>query len=1173
MAERRRRLALERRENDGFWEKTRTLKMFKVSQDTIQAQIPNILHEAEKYYMDSEHPLFMLIQTKPLSRDRSGNFYYSGRPSYWTYNFDFENFDSLVHAINHPFETYYYTTEEIAYSDLLYKIDKNVDQYDRKANKDPVHEVTAIGFFTTPEQRYLLMEDDAEYLEDIANNYNEIGVYNPETGIHDFHSRSQRKGLFMPFAFNYDKLDEDTPLAHRWKEIFKEKEDVLLKLQIPWGHEEELKEDENDGCIKGFHFAAPCLLAAVADQIDKQTYDILKEEKIIFGVGTKTTDFKNIMFEHGYYVDIYRIQPVADSDRFKINHDIYKPKKNSEDLKPVKIMYWEGHWMYYDQEMLRLLEQSKREGFLKRLNAYEYAMLYKNYSFDKMLKFDEKLFLSEHKNDYEFSEAYFDKMEFKEKHNPKYVYFADFEASTNEVFHRPYLVCINGIELKKEGDTITYAPIPHSNRYFWGKHCATTMLQHIVLMHGVDSYEKARRPNVRIYFYNLRYDFTFIQQHLTKVKRIIKGNKLYSVSGFFKHRTCDKMAMIDFWDALPIFKTSLKKTAQDYLTSEQKQSIKKEVYPYELYTYQFFKKYPDGYCPIEEFKAGFIKQEDLREINQEVWDSLVKGDKINYIEYAVFYCRQDVNCLKNIMINFAKLLEGHGLEGINGTLPFSISLWKYRTASSIGYDYFKKAIMLKKQGSEYVPMHDWCIPKSTLRYLIQQTIRGGRVMTRDNEKWYYKATDETNYLQDYDGVSLYPSAMSLLWLTEGAPKLIKGDFTEEAIKLCFAPPDGDDNVSKYLYKDGCVHVTYINTRKDRHFPLLCVKDPKTKLNNYKNFHEETVNTWVNVIDLFNLMDFQDAEIRWDAAIVWEGERYFEIREGIQKLFEFRAQNKKHPIQMVIKLILNSIFGKSILKPQDKEKILVPKKGFRLDHERGGYIEVNTWNEYFNANAYRIHRFEDLNGNFMDVELYKRDTSSSFNMFGSNVLAMARRIIGRVMALGEDIEEQHPELSPGLFYTDTDSMHIRQDLLFLLEEEYKNKYGAEIKGSKLTQFHIDFDPPQTFMKDEVVKGACESYFVMKKVYADRLIGDKGSIDYHMRLKGIPTDLVKYENYKQIYDGEAVTFNMLDGHTSFFYKNGEVGSRFSMTREIMTREAREKRKHPEEFDENKKSKLVF
>lgn len=45
--------------------------------------------------------------------------------------------------------------------------------------------------------------------------------------------------------------------------------------------------------------------------------------------------------------------------------------------------------------------------------------------------------------------------------------------------------------------------------------------------------------------------------------------------------------------------------------------------------------------------------------------------------------------------------------------------------------------------------------------------------------------------------------------------------------------------------------------KDRHFPLLCIKDPKTKINDYQNFHG-TVDTWVNAIDLFNLIEYQNA---------------------------------------------------------------------------------------------------------------------------------------------------------------------------------------------------------------------------------------------------------------------------------------------------------------------------
>ena len=56
-------------------------------------------------------------------------------------------------------------------------------------------------------------------------------------------------------------------------------------------------------------------------------------------------------------------------------------------------------------------------------------------------------------------------------------------------------------------------------------------------------------------------------------------------------------------------------------------------------------------------------------------------------------------------------------------------------------------------------------------------------MVRDNKKIRYDASLNGGILiQDYDGVSLYPSAMSKLWITEGNPELIRGKFTEEDFK-------------------------------------------------------------------------------------------------------------------------------------------------------------------------------------------------------------------------------------------------------------------------------------------------------------------------------------------------------------------------------------------------------
>ena len=52
-----------------------------------------------------------------------------------------------------------------------------------------------------------------------------------------------------------------------------------------------------------------------------------------------------------------------------------------------------------------------------------------------------------------------------------------------------------------------------------------------------------------------------------------------------------------------------------------------------------------------------------------------------------------------------------------------------------------------------------------------------------------------------------------------------------------------------------------------------------------------------------------------------------IKELIHKLFELRRKYKKegNPLQNTIKLLLNSIYGKSILKPTKTEIKCIPKK--------------------------------------------------------------------------------------------------------------------------------------------------------------------------------------------------------------------------------------------------------
>ena len=74
--------------------------------------------------------------------------------------------------------------------------------------------------------------------------------------------------------------------------------------------------------------------------------------------------------------------------------------------------------------------------------------------------------------------------------------------------------------------------------------------------------------------------------------------------------------------------------------------------------------------------------------------------------------------------------------------------------------------------------------------------------------------------------------------------------------------------------------------------------------------------YVDHIMLEDLLKFQDCDIKVLRGYYYDGNRDYRIRDIIRNLFELRLKYKKegNPLQEIIKLLLNSIYGKTILKP-------------------------------------------------------------------------------------------------------------------------------------------------------------------------------------------------------------------------------------------------------------------
>ena len=949
-------------------------------------------------------------------------------------------------------------------------------------------------------------------------------------------------GHFFRYKVNTGVL---SAVGSRFRDQFCSLGDLKNRFQIEVDYAKLASLNEDGHQCADPIFSIPCMVYALQRQ--KVKAEVIKElmENVHGNGNFKMAMVTKVLKKHGIKCSVRRIQDCGDG-KFKVNCN--ERGLLNKDASMIRLAFWQEHWMS-DEDVewcnkkgtvktvpfIRVLEECRRNNVLVPINAFELAQSYSCYSFDQMLSFDVMKYVEEGQQK-EIIERSFEAPSLKNrKECPPIIGFADFESATNEQYHFPFSVALSWLDENEENIT-----------YFEGQNCVNSFAKAIV----DKCYSRGRPKGVeaRIYFYNLKYDWTLFRGILKDMKTVESGNKLYSLTAKIGQGT--RSVQVEFWDLLPITMCRLKDAGKAYLTEEQQRSIKKEYIPYSFYTVDRVKRALE--VSFLEFVEYWRKENNLETVPPGVLESIKEtaikagaykksSDTIDFMRYNRYYNIQDVKILRNVAVNLSKLFAGGKIDGIDeNTNPIALDMWKYRTASSIGYDYFWKHCIMRETDKGWVPRFPLALPKMQLRYIIQKSIRGGRVMVRDNKKIRYDASQNSGVLiQDYDGVSLYPSAMSKLWITEGNPELIRGKFTEDDFKRDCSTPDG----SLSTYKDMIVHVTFINTKKFRHFPLLCVKDPKTKLNNYKNFDNETVDTWVNAIDLWNLIDFQNATFTYDAALVWTGDRHYEIRTMIQHLFDFRLANKSHPIQAVAKLMMNSIYGKSTMKARKTERYYIDKLGWRK-RQNGPWEPVDKWAEWFSTNAYRVYSLEEETNNVVKVDTFYRDCGSCFNIFGSNVLAMARRIIGRVMALAEDVEEMYPAMSPGLFYTDTDSMHIRSDLLTLVEKHYKLKYGEDLCGKQLCQFHVDFSP----VNGKETLGARKSIFLGKKMYADELINVDNEVGFHFRMKGIPNKALDWGKYEQIWQNEKVEFNLLEYGPSFFYEKGKVGSRRVMTRKI-------------------------
>ncbi len=684
--------------------------------------------------------------------------------------------------------------------------------------------------------------------------------------------------------------------------------------------------------------------------------------------------------------------------------------------------------------------------------------------------------------------------EFHKKKKNKY-YHEKRKSLQNRLWrtiHRPYMCCARWLDPQKKKDCKVYAI---------GDDCGKKILDMVCERGG------SKDGKYRMIAHNAGFDYRFMMKYLFADEQKTKGNGLMNAKGKYYFHKTKKCYNFEFKDSYKLITMPLRGFGKCFNLKQEK-----EIMPYNLYNN--YDNLIKGYVPVDKAKKElgdryktFVK--NVRDLGY----SKTNNDGVevfNVMEYAKYYCELDCEVL------------------MNGYNTFRLWCLKDKIISLDVNCVWTIASLANKVLMKHGCFEDVYQVGGRVRHFLQKCVVGGRCCTRDNKKW--KVQEK---IADLDAVSLYPSAFYRMdGFLKGKPKVIQ---------------DGDCNDNFINKQDGYfikIRITKVN--KKYHIPCMSFVDSKNHIRNWTNNMEGKI-CYIDKTTLQDWKSFHKIEYDILCGYYYNNGRNPTIKHVIKEIFDLRLKKKaeKNPIQVVYKLIMNSAYGKTILKPIDTDEKII-----QGETEMKKYLDrhYNSIIEFYKVYDNRIHKNSKIKPKY--IFKIQKDIMEHFNNapVGIECLSMSKRIMFEPMCLAEDMDIN-------IYITDTDSMHIEYDKVPELVDAFKKKYGRDLEGKKLGQLHIDFDLDGC--SGEI--SSKKSIYLGKKCYIDIIEGMNEKNEkvegHHIRMKGVPNSTLyftadKYTKntddntklwnmYDRLYNGERVGFDLLEGGNRCNFKfNGDM-----------------------------------
>jgi hypothetical protein len=752
---------------------------------------------------------------------------------------------------------------------------------------------------------------------------------------------------------------------------------------------------------------------------------------------------------------------------------------------------------------LLMVEKLLKAGYFKKLDMVKFE------ESSSHIKLREHIYLDNIENEQEECDLG-DANEVEDKdEKPKEIYYADCESFVRGENHELYLLgCANN-----KNDYVSIYNV--CDKVHKDKDISP---EQNLIYEWLKSITRCGKQNAIVYFHNLKYDYHLLEPYINIKDKCEKDNSLYSVK--LTYRKCE----IELRDSYKLLPFSLSKFSSEFDLNEKFR--KKEAIGYTYYT----KENNHKIIKTDEYKK-YLSNSEIEIFNKNIKneESYDKFDKtFNPTTYYIDYLKLDCLVLKKGIQKFNNIIQ----EITNNKM----CVYECLTISSLTDKY-----MIKMGAYEGVYK-----VKANLRAYIAKAVYGGRVCV--NKKYKKKIIE--GKISDYDGVSLYPSAINRLCREMGLPKGKALRYTKNDLK----------NWDNKLYSILTIKINKVN--KIQQMPFIANKNEDGILE-YTNeaLKNEIV---IDSITLNDYINFHKIEFEVLDGVYWNNGGNKVMGEVIQNLFNARLKAKKEnktALSNTIKLMLNSAYGKTIMKKSNTETKIIKTLEKKYNPKTKEWEEKNkicNFHNYIYNNFNTIKTWRPMNKTCIEVEKICSDDSYNRGHIGCAILSMSKRIMNEVFDVAND--NNYP-----IYYTDTDSLHCNLEDVSKLEEKYKERFNKELNGKNLEQFHTDFN----------LDGACseiyatKSIFLGKKSYIDLLESkDKdGNIikGHHIRLKGITEEGLKHTSKKYVngYEGLytdlargekiEIFLNPLDEDDNkqkviFEYENGKVRTKKLFSRKV-------------------------